>query len=85
MKPAARIGRPPAGARAGECVRDYPQVSVRVPPEIKVRLEALSLVRATPQWRVINDAILCYFRDLSRSERRQVECVIRDKPAADGQ
>jgi predicted DNA-binding protein len=82
-KQTARIGRPPAGARAGERVKDYPQLSVRVPPEMKVRLEALSLVRATPQWRVISDAILCYFKDLPTAERHQVERVIRDKAAAD--
>ena len=82
-KQTARIGRPPAGARAGERVKDYPQLSVRVPPEMKARLEALSVVRATPQWRVISDAILCYFRELSTADRHQVERVIRDKAAAD--
>ena len=84
-KQTARIGRPPAGARAGERVKDYPQLSVRVPPEMKARLQALSLVRATPQWRVISDAILCYFNELSVIERRQVERLIRHKPAPDRQ
>jgi len=33
-----RIGRPPAGAREGERVRvkDYPQLSVRLPVEIRL-------------------------------------------------
>ena len=26
-----RIGRPPAGARDGEKVKDYPQLSIRLP------------------------------------------------------
>jgi len=30
-----RAGRPPAGAREGEKVKDYPQLSVRVPHEFK--------------------------------------------------
>ena len=41
-----RIGRPPAGARAGERVKDYPQLSVRLPDEVKARLNPLlTLVR----------------------------------------
>ena len=58
-----RVGRPTAGARAGEKVKDYPQLSVRVPPDIKTRVAALSLVRRTSQWHIITDAIECYFRD----------------------
>ena len=72
-----QIGRPPAGAREGEKVKDYPQVSVRLPPEIKARLEALSAVRGTPQWRVISAAVLCYFNELSRQERRMVDDLLR--------
>ncbi len=72
-----RVGRPPAGARAGEKVKDYPQLSVRLPPEMKARLEALSRVRSTPQWRVVNDAILCYFRDLPATEQGLVENLVQ--------
>jgi hypothetical protein len=72
-----RVGRPPAGARAGEKVKDYPQLSVRLPPDMKSRLEALSVVRATPQWRVISEAILCYFNELPAAERRLVDALIR--------
>lgn len=80
-KPAPRLGRPPAGARAGERVKDYPQLSVRVPPEMKRRLEALSRVRTMPQWRIIGDAILCYFHDLPDTDQRLVEDLIRRKPS----
>ena len=62
-----RIGRPPAGARAGEKVKDYPQLSIRLPAEVKAKLQALSLIESRPQWRVITDAIDCYAR--GRSER----------------
>lgn len=68
-----RIGRPPAGAREGERVKDYPQLSIRVPAEVKATLNALSLVRSRPQWRVIVDAIDCYLRDRPEDERRSVE------------
>ena len=68
-----RIGRPPAGARDGEKVKDYPQLSIRLPGEVKARLQALSLVTSRPQWRIITEAIDAYLRERSESERRLVE------------
>jgi predicted DNA-binding protein len=68
-----RIGRPPAGARAGERVKDYPQLSIRLPGEVKAKLQALSAVASRPQWRIITDAIECYVRDRSDAERRMIE------------
>src|SRR5216683_5565144 len=55
-----RVGRPPAGARDGEKVKDYPQLSIRVPLEFKARLNALSAVTGLAQWRVIIEAINCF-------------------------
>ena len=68
-----RIGRPPAGARAGEKVKDYPQLSIRLPGEVKAKLHALSLVTSRPQWRIITDAIDSYLRARSDAERRMVD------------
>lgn len=67
-----RIGRPPAGARAGERVKDYPQLSVRLPGDVKAKLQAISAVSSRPQWRIITEAIACYLRDRSDAERRRV-------------
>jgi hypothetical protein len=67
-----RSGRPPAGVRAGERVKDYPQTSLRLPPEIRAKLQALSHVIGAPQWRVVSAAVECLFRASSRSARRQV-------------
>ena len=77
--PTGRIGRPPAGARAGERVKDYPQLSIRVPGDIKAKLQALSLVGSRPQWRVITDAIECYLRNRSEPERRMIEELVRSR------
>ena len=71
-KPGRRIGRPPAGAREGEKVKDYPQLSIRLPADVKAKLHALSLIEARPQWRVITDAIDCYAKGRPESERRLV-------------
>ena len=70
--PRRRIGRPPAGARAGEKVKDYPQLSVRLPGEVKATLQALSVVMGRPQWRLISDSIDCYLSDRTENERRMV-------------
>ena len=63
------VGRPPAGARDGERVKDYPQLSIRVPLEFKARLNALSAVTGLAQWRVIVEAINCFNDELPKSER----------------
>jgi hypothetical protein len=67
------VGRPPAGAKNGEKVKDYPQLSIRVPLELKARLNALSAVTGLAQWRVIVEAINCYNDDLPKSERDLVD------------
>ena len=72
-RPKRRIGRPPAGARAGEKVKDYPQLSIRVPVEFKARLNAISAVTGLAQWRVIMEAINCFNDDLPKSERDLVD------------
>jgi hypothetical protein len=70
-----RIGRPPAGARAGEKVKDYPQLSIRLPSDVKATLQALSVVASRPQWRIITDAIDCYLRERPEPERQMVEAL----------
>jgi len=50
-------------------VKDYPQLSIRVPLELKARLNALSAVTGLAQWRVIVEAINCFFRDLPQPDR----------------
>jgi hypothetical protein len=67
-----RAGRPPAGAREGEKVKDYPQLSVRVPREMKARINALSAVTGLAQWRIIVEAIDCFLSDLPPTDREMV-------------
>ena len=69
LKHRRRVGRPPAGQKDGEKVKDYPQLSIRVPLEFKARLNALSAVTGLSQWRVIIEAINCFNDDLPKSER----------------
>jgi len=73
VKDRRKIGRPPAGARDGEKVKDYPQLSIRLPGEVKAKLQALSLVASRPQWRIVTDAIDCYLASRSEAERKMVD------------
>jgi predicted DNA-binding protein len=76
----ARLGRPPVGAR-GEKVSDYPQVMIRLPHETKDVLEALSGLTGTPVWRLIDEAVHTYVRQLSDSERRLLASVQQRRSA----
>ena len=66
-----KVGRPPAGDD-GERVKDYPQVSFRLPKAARDKLVALSKVRKQPQWRLIVESVECYLRDLPRHEQTQI-------------
>lgn len=68
-----RAGRPPAGAKEGEKVRDYPQLSIRLPHELKARLSAMSAVTGLAQWRVIVEAIDCFFNDLPENDQALID------------
>lgn len=70
-----RAGRPPAGAKNGEKVKDYPQLSIRVPSEMKARLNALSAVTGLSQWRVVVEAIDCFLNGLPATDRELVHGI----------
>jgi hypothetical protein len=69
-------GRPSAGAHVGEKVRDYPQLSIRLPGEAKAKLVALSVVKSQPQWRVVLESIECLMRSLSEPDQRRIEQLV---------
>jgi hypothetical protein len=67
------VGRPPAGARDGERVKDYPQLSVRVPADIKARLTAIAAITGLAQWRIVVEAIDCFVNALPPLDRERVD------------
>ena len=66
-------------------VKDYPQVSFRLPKGIRDKLLALSHVRRQPQWRLVVDSIECYLRDLPRQEQAQIARLIATRRSRDVQ
>ena len=79
---AKRVGRPPAGAKDGEKVKDYPQLSIRLPGDVRAKLQALSVVTARPQWRLITEAIECYLGERTEAEQREVAELTRRRKRA---
>jgi len=75
---ASKVGRPPAGV-GGQRVKDYPQVSFRLPQESRDKLVALSQVRKQPQWRMIVESVECYLRSLPRQERALISRIVTRK------
>jgi hypothetical protein len=77
-----KVGRPPAGDR-GERVKDYPQVSFRLPKAARDKLIALSRMRNQPQWRLIVESVECFLRDLPRHEQAQIARMVSAKRSRD--
>jgi predicted DNA-binding protein len=77
-----RVGRPPAGARDGEKVKDYPQLSVRVPLEMKAQLNALSVWMGLAQWRVVVEALDCLMSNLPPTDRELVDSLTAEMKRA---
>ena len=71
-----KVGRPAAGLH-GDKVAEYPQISLRVPPDVRKTLNAVSAVSSQPQWRVIMEALDVYIKSLPSRERETVEDFVR--------
>jgi len=67
---ARKAGRPPGGVD-GWRVRDYPQVSIRVPPKLYAQLAALGRSTGLSRLEIFIRAIDCYESQLRSQRRRQ--------------
>ena len=64
-------GRPPAGMKRGdkvEKVRGYRTLTLRVPPETRCMLTALSETKGLPMWQLVNEAVQAYFEGPFRTQ-----------------
>lgn len=76
-----RPGRPPAGAR-GERVSDYAQITIRLPEGTKALLDAITGMTGLPAWRVLEEALEAYVRQLPDDEQRVLSGVRRRRSRA---
>jgi hypothetical protein len=67
---ARKAGRPPGGVD-GQRVRDYPQVSIRVPPKLHAQLATLSRSTGLSRLEIFIRALECYESQLRSQRRRQ--------------
>jgi hypothetical protein len=78
-----KLGRPSAGLKRGESrdrVRDYPTLTLRVPPETRSLLAALCYALDRPLWRVIRHVSEHYASQLRISQpSRYQELVVEYK------
>jgi hypothetical protein len=65
-----KAGRPPGGVN-GQRVRDYPQVSIRVPPKLYAQLAALTRSTGLSRLEIFVRALDCYEQSLRPQRRRQ--------------
>jgi PAS domain S-box-containing protein len=71
-------GRPAAGLK-GQRTSEYPQLSVRLPPETRAALCALAEVQGRPMWRVLMDALSAWERREMGRELRNTLAEIRTR------
>jgi hypothetical protein len=64
-----KAGRPPGGIN-GQRVRDYPQVSIRVPPKLHAQLASLTQQTGMSRLEIFIEAIDCFESSLRASRRR---------------
>lgn len=80
-RPAKRpVGRPSAGIRPGENVRDYERFTLRLPGDVRAELTAAAGVLGVPAWRVVVDAIRAYVGNgspLTDEQRRVIRSVVK--------
>ena len=53
------------------------QLSVRIPPEAKLKIGALSIMQGKPHWRVVFDSIEYRVRSLPASDRRKLKELLK--------
>jgi hypothetical protein len=64
-----KAGRPPGGVD-GQRVRDYPQVSIRVPPKLYAQLASLSRSTGMSRLEIFMSAIDCFEGHLRAHRKR---------------
>jgi hypothetical protein len=64
-----KAGRPPGGVN-GQRVRDYPQVSIRVPPKLHAQLATMTRQTGLSRLEIFMRAIDCLEHSMRASRRR---------------
>jgi hypothetical protein len=75
-------GQPPKGQH-GELVSKYPPLTVRIPPDTKHKLEALSALRRVPIWKLVDEAARTFIDEhIPEPERRLLAQFVKQRHEA---
>lgn len=74
-------GRPVAGLKKGEMVRDYRVYTTRLPEETIARLKAAADVADMADWRFIRDLLERHIRRQPLATRRRIATLAHQKVA----
>lgn len=69
--PSRQIGRPPSGP-GGVKTSEYATLTVRLPATTRGQLHGLSVLRRTPIWQLVDQAVTALLATLPADERRLV-------------
>ena len=72
-------GRPPAGKGGIAVTRDYIQTTLRLDPDTKELLDALTRLLGRSQRQVMGDALILYVRRLKLSDQELLQGLLRRK------
>jgi hypothetical protein len=74
--PHVKPGRKPSGKGGTSVVETYPAFTVRLPPDVKYRLQAGAMIKRLSQARLIEDALEAWLKGLPRDERKRIDDVV---------
>jgi predicted transcriptional regulator len=74
--PYGKPGRKPSGKGGTSVVQTYPAFTVRLPPDVKYRLQAGAMIRRLSQARLIEEALEAWLKQLPRDERKRIDDVV---------
>jgi hypothetical protein len=75
-KPHVKRGRKPSGKGGSSIVETYPAFTVRLPPDVKYRLQAGAMIKRLSQARLIEEALEAWLKQLPRDERKRIDEVV---------
>jgi hypothetical protein len=65
-----------------EKVSEYPKMTLSMPRRTKARLEAVSMLKGLPAWRIVDEAVTAFVAGLPTEDRSAIEALVRRMEAA---
>ena len=76
----ATRGRRPAGLSLegkAEKVSEYPKITLTIKRQTKAKLEAASMLKGLPAWRIVDEAVNTFVSKLPAADREAIESMVQ--------